>query len=55
MFARKFVKGVKVKVGDSEFSLDMAARQCCKRSWKCEMALQPDFHIFSCYLRMSAA
>lgn len=34
MFARKFVKGVKVKVGDSEFSLDMAARQCCKRSWK---------------------
>lgn len=23
MFARKFVKGVKVKVGDSEFSLDM--------------------------------
>jgi len=25
MFARKFVKGIKVKVGDSEFSLDMAA------------------------------
>ena len=31
MFARKFVKGVKVKVGDSEFPLDMAAWQCCKK------------------------
>ena len=32
MFARKFVKGIKVKVGDGEFPLDVAPRQAEVRS-----------------------